>query len=115
MPRCIQFWWVTREVRRTAQDADGGVAFDDQTSTFIIPSGGGFEVIFCPPGRSSTILATMAAQLHQLAQTGQVTAQLIAESRNYTVTKQNGGFNAATRPQGLALALAVTGAFFLWC
>lgn len=95
--------------------ADGYVAFDDQTSTFIIPSGGGFEVIFCPPGRSSTILATMAAQLHQLAQTGQVTAQLVSESRNITVIKQNDGFLTATRNQGLVLALVATAAFFLWC
>lgn len=104
----------SQDAKRVCPDAYS-FAFDDQTSTFIIPSGGGFEVIFCPPGRSSTILATMAAQLHQLSQTGQVTAQLIADSRNYTVTKQNGGFIAATRPQGLVLALAVTGAFFLWC
>jgi hypothetical protein len=31
-------------------------AFDDQTSTFIIPSGPGFQIIFCPGGRSTTIL-----------------------------------------------------------
>lgn len=94
--------------------ADGGVAFDDQTSTFIIPSGGGFEVIFCPPGRSSTILATMAAQLHQLAQTGQVSTQMIAEAKNKTVVKKNGGLVSATSSQGVVLALAVTAAFFLW-
>ncbi|KAL1637827.1 hypothetical protein SLS56_000382 [Neofusicoccum ribis] len=33
-------------------------AFDDQTSTFIIPIGAGFEVVFCPGGRSTNILAT---------------------------------------------------------
>lgn len=33
-------------------------AYDDQTSTFIIPEGGGFEIIFCPGGRSTNILAT---------------------------------------------------------
>ncbi|KAF2143421.1 uncharacterized protein K452DRAFT_247970 [Aplosporella prunicola CBS 121167] len=31
-------------------------AFDDQTSTFIIPAGAGFEVVFCPSGRSTNIL-----------------------------------------------------------
>ncbi|KAF2431340.1 Osmotin, thaumatin-like protein, partial [Tothia fuscella] len=31
-------------------------AFDDQTSTFIIPSGAGFIIIFCPGGRSTNIL-----------------------------------------------------------
>ena len=52
-------------------------AFDDQTSTFIIPSGGGFEVVFCPPGRSTTILSTLSAQLHQLEATGHVTSQVL--------------------------------------
>ena len=45
-------------------------AFDDQTSTFILPAGGGFEVIFCPPGRSTNILATSSAQLQRLAALG---------------------------------------------
>lgn len=30
-------------------------AYDDQTSTFILNKGPGFEVIFCPGGRSTTI------------------------------------------------------------
>ena len=38
----------------------------------MIPSGGDFEVVFCPPGRSTNILASKAAQLTQLSQTGQV-------------------------------------------
>lgn len=33
-------------------------AYDDQTSTFIIPAGAGFEVVFCPGGLSTNILAT---------------------------------------------------------
>lgn len=33
-------------------------AYDDQDSTFIIPEGGGFQVIFCPGGRSTNIIAT---------------------------------------------------------
>lgn len=49
-------------------------AYDDQTSTFIIPSGAGFEVVFCPGGRSTTILSTKAAQLKQLADTGSVSS-----------------------------------------
>jgi hypothetical protein len=36
-------------------------AFDDQTSTFIIPSGAGFVIIFCPGGRSTNILTAEAA------------------------------------------------------
>ena len=49
------------------------LAFDDQTSTFIIPSGGGFEVIFCPSGRSSNILKVLGDQLREVAATGHVT------------------------------------------
>lgn len=101
-------------MRKRYKDADDSVAFDDQTSTFIIPSGGGFGVVFCPPGRSSTILATMAAQLLQLAQTGHVTAQLIADTQNITIIRKKSlGFVSATKSQGLVLALAMTGALFL--
>ena len=69
------------------------LAFDDQTSTFIIPSGGGFQVVFCPPGRSSNILATLSAQLHQLATSGRVSASLLAETSNITlIQSKNAGF-----------------------
>lgn len=46
-------------------------AFDDQTSTFIVPSGPGFNIIFCPGGRSSNILT---AEAHSSSETshGQV-------------------------------------------
>ncbi|KAI9668635.1 MAG: hypothetical protein M1831_001074 [Alyxoria varia] len=47
-------------------------AFDDQTSTFIVPAGAGFEVVFCPGGRSTNILATQKQKLIQLAQEGHV-------------------------------------------
>lgn len=43
-------------------------AFDDQTSTFIIPSQrGGFETIFCPRGRSSQILHVLGPQARELS------------------------------------------------
>ena len=54
-------------------------AFDDQTSTFIIPSGGGFEVTFCPTGRSSNIIAVYKQQLLQLSQTGHVSSNALAD------------------------------------
>lgn len=53
-------------------------AFDDQTSTFIVPAGGGFEVIFCPPGRSTLILQTYSAQLQTLAAGGQVSGASVS-------------------------------------
>lgn len=49
-------------------------AFDDQTSTFIIPSGAGFEVIFCPGARSTNIIATSKNELVQLAQEGRTSS-----------------------------------------
>lgn len=45
-------------------------AFDDQSSTFIIPSGAGFEVVFCPRGRSTTILRRFGEELTLLGQMG---------------------------------------------
>ncbi|KAL8834406.1 MAG: hypothetical protein Q9170_003774 [Blastenia crenularia] len=59
-------------------------AFDDQTSTFIIPSGPGFEVVFCPPGRSSTILKSMSSQRMELARHG-LSQKLLQDSSNATL------------------------------
>ncbi|KAI9810080.1 MAG: hypothetical protein M1827_006691 [Pycnora praestabilis] len=47
-------------------------AYDDQDSTFTIPEGGGFEVVFCPPGRSTALLSTQTNLENQLAENGQV-------------------------------------------
>ena len=33
-------------------------AYDDQDSTFVVPKGAAFKVIFCPGGRSTNIIAT---------------------------------------------------------
>ncbi|KAF2719676.1 Osmotin, thaumatin-like protein [Polychaeton citri CBS 116435] len=35
-------------------------AYDDSDSTFVIPTGAGFEVVFCPGGRSTAILQSKA-------------------------------------------------------
>jgi hypothetical protein len=51
-------------------------AFDDQTSTFIIPSGAGFEVVFCPGARSTNILSTESEKMRQLAQSGRVSKDI---------------------------------------
>lgn len=45
-------------------------AFDDKTSTFIVPTGGGWEVVFCPDGRSTNILATLSDELNQINNMG---------------------------------------------
>ncbi|XDG07681.1 hypothetical protein ABKA04_007296 [Annulohypoxylon sp. FPYF3050] len=59
-------------------------AFDDQTSTFIIPSGGGWEVIFCPAGRSTNILATFNNELRSIAAGGGVTNGVREKAANRT-------------------------------
>ena len=63
-------------------------AFDDQTSTFILPSGGGFGVVFCPQGRSSNILATMGQQLRELSSTGMVSDQVMLEMGNASFVRK---------------------------
>jgi Thaumatin family len=78
-------------------------AYDDQTSTFGIPSGGGFEVVFCPTGRSTTILKTLGSQLSQLAQAGHVTAQINADTQNVTLIKLK---NDGASPRGSQALLA---------
>ncbi|KAI0405503.1 thaumatin family protein [Xylaria palmicola] len=45
-------------------------AFDDAASTFIVPLGGGWEVVFCPEGRSTNILATSADAMRRIADGG---------------------------------------------
>ncbi|KAI1124853.1 thaumatin family protein [Nemania abortiva] len=45
-------------------------AFDDAKSTFIVPIGGGWEVVFCPEGRSTNILATSSDDLQNIANGG---------------------------------------------
>jgi hypothetical protein len=45
-------------------------AFDDQQSTFIIPTGGGWEVILCPKGRSTNILRQLGKEMSELAESG---------------------------------------------
>lgn len=47
-------------------------AFDDRSSTFIVPKGGGWEVTWCPAGRSTDILNQLAAQMYELASGGQL-------------------------------------------
>ncbi|MCJ1377838.1 hypothetical protein MMC17_000934 [Xylographa soralifera] len=87
-------------------------AFDDQTSTFIIPSGGGFQVIFCPPGRSTNIINTMKPELEELSQTGHVTPQLLADSSNLTLIQlQSDGMK---RSQAITSGVWVTGTLVLF-
>jgi beta-mannosidase len=82
-------------------------AFDDQTSTFIIPSGAGFEVVFCPGARSTTILSTSRDEMLQLAQQGRVNKQatMMMKSRNDMVRRS--AASRTSRLDGTTFALVL--------
>ncbi|KAL9615184.1 MAG: hypothetical protein Q9167_000390 [Letrouitia subvulpina] len=89
--------------KQQVRGANGYAAFDDQTSTFIIPSGGGFEVVFCPPGRSSNILTTLASQRLELARNG-LTQKVLMEAQNATlINSKNLGAKCLHSDWGLVL------------
>ncbi|KAF2757009.1 Osmotin, thaumatin-like protein [Pseudovirgaria hyperparasitica] len=69
----------SRQAKKVCPDAYS-YAFDDQTSTFIIPVGAGFEVVFCPGARSTNILAEYGDKLRQLAQDGHVDKGVASEA-----------------------------------
>ncbi|KAK5004743.1 hypothetical protein LTR60_006465, partial [Cryomyces antarcticus] len=85
--------------------------FDDQTSTFIIPAGAGFEVVFCPGARSTNILATEADKLSQLKSTGSVNKRGTEEP----LPRRSEAFGvfASGRLVGVLVALAATAALFV--
>ncbi|KAK8851715.1 thaumatin family protein [Apiospora arundinis] len=95
-------------------------AFDDHTSTFIIPSGGGWEVVFCPEGRSTNILATFGEQLQKIA-SGQLSAEEIrATTMNETfiesqpdTTTSSAASSAFENSSIFACVIAVTAAFLM--
>lgn len=80
-------------------------AFDDQTSTFIIPHGGGWQVTFCPGGRSTNILKTLGPQLFQLASAGslsQTDAQVVVNVTYIEEHDTNG--SSGLRPAAVLVA-----------
>lgn len=82
-------------------------AYDDQTSTFIIPQGSGFEVVFCPTGRSSNILAVFGDQLRQLAQTGHATRDIVGLAQNATYIREKSDARSLSSGPGPSLVALV--------
>ncbi|KAL8860757.1 MAG: hypothetical protein Q9178_002787 [Gyalolechia marmorata] len=94
----------SRQAKEVCPDAYS-FAFDDQTSTFIIPEGPGFEVVFCPAGRSSTILSSMSSQFNELARYG-ISQKLMSDASNESmVTQQSVGSASLSISPALALLL----------
>ena len=83
-------------------------AFDDQTSTFIIPDGGGWEVVFCPMGRSTNILATFKDQLSSIAGGHSLTPEVRSAVTNITYIDTHPSSAGSLRPWRTFAVLAVS-------
>ncbi len=59
-------------------------AFDDQTSTFIVPSGGDWEISFCPSVPSTNIIKTFGKELADLGQ-GRYGQELMMQMQQVTL------------------------------
>ena len=85
-------------------------AFDDQTSTFIIPTGGGWEVTFCPSGRSTNILNTFKAQMETLSQQGHMTKAILQDLTNITIINEAASGSERVRGETPGFKIGSTGA-----
>lgn len=102
--RCRPSYYST-QAKKICPDAYS-YAYDDQTSTFVVPEGGGFEVVFCPAGRSSNILHVFGDQMRGIAQSGVVTQDVenLAKNATYIKLKNDG---AILENQASLVALVV--------
>lgn len=88
--------------------------YDDDASTFVIPGGGGWQVTFCPEGRSTNILETFGSLISEWAATGVLSENILEAASNKTYIETHNG--AARSGKGglgvgmtVAVALAVSG------
>lgn len=85
-------------------------AYDDQKSTFIVPKGGGWEVVLCPKGRSTNILRQLGAEMFELAAEGKLSTRSVLRLRNTTYINMEKGAATGVRPMwGLLLAMLPLG------
>jgi hypothetical protein len=90
-------------------------AFDDQTSTFIVPAGCGYKVTFCPKGRSSNIINTFGPQMQALASSGYASKDVLNDASNTTFIEMHGNdASGRLRPERLwVVGLVLAGVFVL--
>lgn len=81
-------------------------AYDDQSSSFIIPKGGGWEVVMCPAGRSTDILRQLGGELSELGSSGQLTESSRKRLMNVTYIEADKDAASGTRP-AIGLLVAV--------
>lgn len=64
--------------------------YDDTSSTFVIPAGGGWAVTFCPAGRSTDILGTFGSLISEWAASGVMSDDILAAAQNVTFIDAQG-------------------------
>ena len=78
-----------------------------------MPSGGGYEVVFCPLGRSTNILATLGDEMHTLASKGTLPKSVVSDLQNASFIKSRE--DSASSRVGVSWLVAATGvAALLW-
>lgn len=119
-PRSCKPGLYSSKAKRVCPDAYS-YAYDDSSSTFILPTGGGWEVTFCPPGRSTNILRTFGAQMQALSQAGHNVIQLQTDAANMTIIEEGGKESVGRRSKGkgmggasLTALVLLVGAVMLW-
>jgi hypothetical protein len=85
----------SKSVKAVCPDAYS-FAFDDQQSTFIIPKGGGWEVVMCPEGRSTDILRKLGSEMFELASGGRLSTHSLKRLRNATYIREEQSSAAVT-------------------
>lgn len=108
--KCKPSYYST-QAKKVCPDAYS-YAYDDETSTFTLPEGGGFEVVFCPSGRSSNILKTFGDQIREVARTGRVTQDIEALARNKTYIAEK---SEGSRIEGQASLVALVVIIVMVC
>lgn len=83
-------------------------AYDDKTSTFMVPMGGGWEIVFCPKGRSTNIIATFPNEMQTIAKTGTVTPQILLNAMNVSFIESKHSAALTLRSPGWRLGFLVT-------
>ncbi|EGX95046.1 thaumatin family protein [Cordyceps militaris CM01] len=103
----------SKNVKAVCPDAYS-FAFDDRSSTFIVPKGGGWRIVWCPAGRSTDILNQLAAQMYELASGGKLSELSMrrlgnvsfVNSRKQSINEESAGKRVY---YPLVLLLAATG------
>ncbi|KAH6971288.1 thaumatin family-domain-containing protein [Ilyonectria destructans] len=82
-------------------------AFDDQSSTFIIPMGGGWEITMCPKGRSTNILRQLGDEMNEIASSGKLSDLAIKRLKNVTYIESERDAANGLRPVMATLGVMV--------